>query len=123
MSQVREASEDPLILVCRSLPGTTEDVKWGDDLVFSVADKMFAGFLLPELEVLFFKVEPPLFATLVRKRGTDPSPYLGRYHWVRVERGTSLSEERLKELIRESHALVAAKLSRRVRLELGIAET
>ena len=29
---------------CRSLPGATEDIKWGADLVFSVGGKMFAGF-------------------------------------------------------------------------------
>lgn len=28
--------------LCRSLPGATEDIKWGADLVFSVGEKMFA---------------------------------------------------------------------------------
>jgi predicted DNA-binding protein (MmcQ/YjbR family) len=28
-----------LLEFCRGLPGATEDVKWGDHLVFSVGDK------------------------------------------------------------------------------------
>jgi predicted DNA-binding protein (MmcQ/YjbR family) len=28
--------------LCRSLPGVTEDVKWENDLIFSVGGKMFA---------------------------------------------------------------------------------
>jgi YjbR len=32
---------DPLRKHCQSRPGVTEDIKWGADLVFSVAGKMF----------------------------------------------------------------------------------
>ncbi len=42
--------KDRLYELCRSLPGVTEDVKWGDNLVFSVAAKMFAVFDVPEGE-------------------------------------------------------------------------
>ena len=44
--------------LCRSLPGATEDVKWDNDLVFSVGGKMFACFSLPEGNPLSFKVDP-----------------------------------------------------------------
>lgn len=27
--------------ICKSLPGVTEDIKWGHDLVFSIGGKMF----------------------------------------------------------------------------------
>ena len=32
---------DQIRNVCLSLPGTTEQIQWGDDLVFKVAGKMF----------------------------------------------------------------------------------
>ena len=28
--------------ICSSLPAVTEDIKWGNDLVFTVGDKMFS---------------------------------------------------------------------------------
>jgi predicted DNA-binding protein (MmcQ/YjbR family) len=34
--------------LCRALPAVTEDIKWGHDLCFSVAGKMFA--LLPWMD-------------------------------------------------------------------------
>ena len=38
------ARRSALLAYCRSLPRATEDIKWGNDLIFSVGDKMFAGF-------------------------------------------------------------------------------
>ena len=35
---------DQIRNVCLSLPGTTEQIQWGDDLVFKVAGKMFRVF-------------------------------------------------------------------------------
>ena len=45
---------------CRTLPHTTEDVKWGTNLVFSVGNKMYAGFDLdhPEANSVSFKCSP-----------------------------------------------------------------
>lgn len=33
-----------LLISCRGLPHVTEDVKWGNDFVFSIGAKMFAVF-------------------------------------------------------------------------------
>src|SRR5687767_14350768 len=57
------ANRSPLAEFCRSLPGTTEDIKWGDDLVFSVGPsggskagaKMYAAFDLEDSGQLGFK--------------------------------------------------------------------
>jgi predicted DNA-binding protein (MmcQ/YjbR family) len=32
---------DTIINICRELPSATEDIKWGDDLCFLIAGKMF----------------------------------------------------------------------------------
>lgn len=112
--------EDPLIRLCRSLPGATEDVKWGDNLIFSVGGKMFAGFDLPELQPLSFKVDPVAFQTLVASPAFVPAPYMARHHWVTVADRDLVPVAMLEELLAEAHALVAAKLPRKARRELGV---
>jgi predicted DNA-binding protein (MmcQ/YjbR family) len=116
----RRSPRAPLLRLCRRLPGATEDVKWGHDLVFSVGGKMFAAFDLEPTDAVAFKVSPPLFASLIHRRGIRPAPYAARHHWVLVESGDALPLEVLGELLREAHALVAEKLPRRLRRELGL---
>ena len=74
----RNVGEDPLVKFCRSLRGATEDVKWGNDLIFSVGGKMFAGFPLPGGDPIGFKVDPVVFATLVGHKGVVPAPYMAK---------------------------------------------
>lgn len=115
-------SDDPLVRLCRSLPGATEDVKWGHDLIFSVGGKMFAGFGLPDLQPLAFKVDPVAFQTLVAGPAFAPAPYMARHHWVTVADRDVVPLAMLEELLIEAHSLVASKLSRKARQALGIGE-
>ena len=73
---------------CLSLPFTTEDVKWGNDLAFCVGKKMFTivGLETAENCSISFKCTPEKFAELVEKDGIIPAPYVARYHWVAVEK-------------------------------------
>ena len=114
------ADADRILDFCRSLAGATEDVKWGNDLVFSVGGKMFVAFGLPDREPIGFKVDPVAFGTMVQKEGIIPAPYLAHHSWVRVESLDVLPEDELKELIRQSYLLVAEKLSKKLRTQLGI---
>ncbi len=120
MSKSKE--RNPLLDFCRKLPGVTEDVKWEHDLVFSVGGKMFAVFGLPELEPIGFKVEPVLFPVLTQRPGCVPAPYLAKHSWINVATSDVLPRQELEELLRESHALVAQKLSKKARARLGIEE-
>lgn len=120
MSKSKE--RNPLLDFCRKLPGVTEDVKWEKDLVFSVGDKMFAVFGLPDLEPIGFKVEPVLFPVLTQRPGIVPAPYMAQHSWINVASSDILPRQELEELLRESHALVAQKLSKKARARLGIAE-
>jgi predicted DNA-binding protein (MmcQ/YjbR family) len=81
---------------------------------------MFAAFDLPELQSIGCKAEPAAFDVLTRQPGIIPAPYLARASWIKVERG-ALPREAIEDLLRESHALVAAKLSKKARANLGIA--
>lgn len=113
-------SSEPLLDLCRSLPGVTEDVKWDNDLVFSVGGKMFAVFALPDLEKISFKVEPALFPVLTARPGIIPAPYMAKHSWITLVERDAMSRDEMEELIRESHALVAQKLSKKARASLGI---
>lgn len=111
---------DPLYDFCRSLQGVTEDVKWDNDLVFSVGGKMFACFGLPDGDSFSFKVEPELFDSFVQQDGIRPAPYLAKHSWIALASRETLPEEVLKDLLEASHGLVAAKLSKKARRELGL---
>jgi predicted DNA-binding protein (MmcQ/YjbR family) len=108
---------------CRTFPGVTSDLKWGDNLVYSVGGKMF---VLVDLELPYrtsFKCDPEDFAELVEREGIVPAPYLARAGWVMVE---SLDEvmdwSELSRRLREAYRLVRAKLPRGLRAELEAAE-
>ena len=70
---------------CRSFPGVTEDIKWDDDLVFSIGGKMFTVVMLEPPHRLSFKCDPDQFADLLEREGIIPAPYLARAKWVSVE--------------------------------------
>ncbi len=100
---------------CRGLPGTTEDIKWGNDLMFSIGKKIYAGFGAEESEALAFKCDDDDFDRLTKIDGIIPAPYAARFGWVSVERDGVLSEAELKGLIRKSYELVREKLARKVK--------
>jgi len=111
---------DPLLELCRKLPGVTEDIKWGNDLVFSVGGKMFAVFELPDLESVGLKVEPAVFPVLIQHSGVIPAPYMAHHSWIKVRPPAVLPRAELERLLRESYELVARKLPKKTRLSLGI---
>jgi predicted DNA-binding protein (MmcQ/YjbR family) len=106
-----------------SLQGATEDIKWGADLVFSVGGKMFCVFLMREgvTCTCSFKVDDERFLELTGVPGVKPAPYLARARWVQVEEGHALTATDLDLLIRRSHALVAAKLTKTLQRQIGLA--
>ncbi|HTE20786.1 MAG TPA: MmcQ/YjbR family DNA-binding protein, partial [Armatimonadota bacterium] len=113
--------KNALMDFCRSRPGATEDVKWEDHLVFSVGGKMFAIFDVAETEPVRLKVDPAVFPILIQQPDISPAPYLARQSWIRIEHAEVLVREAFEDLLRESHELVVARLSRKMRERLGIA--
>lgn len=99
---------------CRSLPDVAEDVKWGNDLVFTIGSKMFCVICLEPPHQVAFKCTPESFATLVEQPGLIPAPYMARAMWVQEpEIGTALSRRDREALVRTSYELVRAKLPKR----------
>lgn len=104
--------------LCLSLPGATEDVKWENDLIFSVGQKMFAGADLLKNSGFGFKCSPDKFAELIEREGIRPAPYAARFHWVSVDGWTVLDDAEVRSLIREAYDLVRAKLPKKVQATL-----
>src|SRR5438105_2769687 len=97
--------------MCRALPGVTEDVKWGHDLVFSIGGRMFAVVCLEPPHTLAFKCTREEFAELIEREGIIPAPYLARAMWVQEQEiGTVFERPELARLVRTSYELVAARL-------------
>lgn len=107
----------------RTLPGVVMDIKWEVHRTYCVGDKLFAfaGDLGEAEPRLMFKTSDLAFEMLVESGAAEPAPYLGRAKWVRMMSADALSDEEIKAYVAQSHALVAAKLTRKRRAELGIA--
>ena len=108
---------DGLRRICMSLPGATEDIKWGADLAFSVGRKMFCVVNIEPPHQMSFKCTPEGFAELIEREGIIPAPYLARAMWVQEsELGTVLEQRELETLLRSSYDLVLAKLPKSARM-------
>ena len=112
---------DPQRRVAAGLPGATEDIKWGADLVYSIGGKMFCVFCLADGRPsnCAFKVDDDRFLELTDVPGVIPAPYLARAKWVLVQPQHRLGGAALDDLIRRSHALVLGKLSKKLQRELS----
>jgi len=105
---------------CLALPGVTEDVKWGDNLVFSVSDKMFLlADLNPPMRVSL-KVPPEEFPVLISRQEIIQAPYFARNMWVCITDPLVLTHEEWESYVRQSYRLVAEKLPLKVKKELGL---
>jgi predicted DNA-binding protein (MmcQ/YjbR family) len=97
--------------ICRALPAVTEDIKWGHDLCFSVAGKMFAVVNIERPHSMAFKCTPESFGELVERPGIIPAPYMARNMWVQEqELGEALDRREIESLVKTSYELVVAKL-------------
>jgi len=92
---------------CLSFPHATEKLQWGDALCFKVKAKMFAVLGLDRVRFTF-KCAPEIFAELIERPDIRPSPYLGRYKWVMLDRLDALRSDELRDCIRQSYEMVAA---------------
>lgn len=110
---------------CLSFPHATENVQWGNDLVFKIAGKMFAVMALegPVKYIMSFKCTEEKFNELIEQEGMDPAPYMARNKWVAIERFDVLSDKELKSLLRKSYDLVVEKLPKRAREQLDAPTT
>ena len=115
---------------CAGLPRAFHVVQWGGAHVWKVGkpagkdSKVFAigGWSDGADLAVTFKVSPMSFEMLCEQPGLRPAPYLASrgMKWVQRLTRESMDDDALKAYLTESHRLVAAGLSKKVRQELGL---
>jgi len=111
---------------CAALPATSHVVQWGGADVWKVGGKVFAigrydsagGFAVT------FKCSWASFDILKEQPGLRPAPYLASrgMSWIQRFGDEAMEDDALLDYLRESHRLIAAKLSRATRKTLGLPE-
>lgn len=104
---------------CRALPGATMDVQWGDDHVYKVGGKMFA--VTGPRGGCSFKCSDIAFEVLTESGVGRPAPYLARAKWVYLDSLGAMDDADLSAHLATAHALVAAKLTKAQRRDIGLA--
>ncbi|PZQ65862.1 MAG: hypothetical protein DI570_00125 [Phenylobacterium zucineum] len=102
-----------------ALPAATMDVQWGDDHVYKVGGKMFAAANGAGTN-LSFKASDIAFEALTEAGRARPAPYMARAKWVSFDDLASLDPAEVRGWLATAHGLVAAKLTRKARAELGL---
>jgi|SRR5579864_8350337 len=109
---------------CLSHPFTTEQIQWGNDLLFKVGGKMFAVVPLEPARVwISLKTNPEEFAELVEHPGVIPAPYMARAKWIAIENERALPRNEVLRLISKSYEMVFAKLTRKLQAKLVTGKT
>ena len=101
--------------ICKSLPSVTEDIKWVNDLAFSIGGKMFCVVTLNEVPVsACFKVTEDQFEELCEMDGFKPAPYVGKYKWVMIDNINRINKKQWLQYITQSYSLIKSKLPPKV---------
>ncbi len=101
------------------LPAVTFHEQWGG-VVGKVGGKVFVLFGLEGPPVIIFKVAEMSFEGLTAIEGIRPPAYFAKGKWVAVHKGAKLPVKDLRAYIARSHELVAAGLTKKLRVELGL---
>jgi predicted DNA-binding protein (MmcQ/YjbR family) len=101
-----------------TLPATEIVEQWGSH-VAKVGGKVFA--LIGEGDSpIVFKVSEISFDGLTSLDGIGQAAYFAKRAWVSVDKGAPLSVVELRAYIKASHGMIAARLTRKLRAELGL---
>ena len=104
---------------CRALPAVTEDIKWGNDLCFSIGGKMFCVVGLDQSPTsASFKVRDEEFEEMSNRTGFKPAPYVARYKWVMIDDIKKMNKTDWKKYVRQSYDLVKEKLPAKIKKQL-----
>jgi predicted DNA-binding protein (MmcQ/YjbR family) len=112
-------SPEALARAALSLPATTLSVQWGDERVYKVGGKIFAVSDAQGSRVSL-KVTEIAYEVLIESGRAQPAPYLARARWVRFDDVAGLDDDEVTDWLATAHGLVAAKLTRAARQELGL---
>jgi predicted DNA-binding protein (MmcQ/YjbR family) len=103
--------------IALSLPAVTKVVQWGNSDVFKVGGKVFA---ISGDEGVSFKVTEIGFVGLTENGPGRQAPYCAKGQWVNVAHDAAARAD-FADWLATAHRLIAAKLTRKARAELGLA--
>ena len=104
--------------IALALPAAEKVIQWGGSEVYKVGDKVFA--ICGLRGGLSFKVSEIGFMALTDEGGPGrQAPYLAKGSWVIVDLDDAGPDE-ARGWVAASHELIAAKLTRKARAELGL---
>ena len=109
-------SHETVARVAMALPAATHVVQWGGHDVYKVGGKVFA---IAGDGSVSFKVSEIGFMALTEGGPARQAPYLAKGQWVIVDLA-DVSDADLADWITTSHGLIAAKLTKKARAELGL---
>ncbi|SFR55571.1 MmcQ/YjbR family DNA-binding protein [Litoreibacter janthinus] len=116
-------TRDEFNAFCATLTATNHVVQWGNADVWKVGPKVFAlcGWA-DGVDAFTFKVSDIAWEILPDMPGLRPAPYLASrgMKWIQHYEPPGLSDAELKAHIRASYDMVAAKLTKKLRAELGL---
>lgn len=112
---------------CGSLKQTTHVNQWGGADVWKVGGKVFAvagwsnGVVLDE-PYITFKCSEISYDILKDQTGMRPAPYLASrgMKWIQVTDHASMGDDGLKDYLTASYEMGIAKLTKKLRAELGL---
>ena len=112
---------------CLSLPHVAETLNWGSHLVYWVGDRELGGkmFAITDADglspnVLSFHCGQERFHELQENEGVIAAPHLARAYWVALEGWDALPARQIEDELRCAHALIYAKLPKRVKTTLDL---
>lgn len=105
--------------IAMKLPHATEGIKWGNDLCFCIAEKMFCVTSMEGNVKFSLKVHENDFEELCQRQGITPAPYMARNKWVMIDSSAKLSRKELEGFIKKSYELVKGKLTKKLQEKLS----
>jgi len=109
---------------CGTWAGVTSSIKWEDDLVYSVAGKMFTVLCVrgPDKGRLSFKVDAERFLELTDQSGIVPAHYMARAFWITLSEPANFPRAQVEQFVRHSYELVRANLTKKMQAKLAAEE-
>jgi predicted DNA-binding protein (MmcQ/YjbR family) len=111
-------TRDRIEAVAMALPAVTKVIQWGGSDVYKVGGKVFA--ICGLSGGLSFKVTEIGFVALTEGGPARQAPYLHKGSWVSIELDAA-DDADIADWLTNAHALIAAKLTKARKLELGLA--
>lgn len=108
---------------CGTLKGTENVIQWGDASVWKVGGKIFAICSFwgdGEFQKISFKCSDLSYQILCELDDIVTAPYLARAGWVQLQLEDALSDEDVRSYLSTAHAIIADKLTKAKRRELGL---